>query len=91
MSLVSCGLKDDDNGALGGTGDKPSINYTNEGTDNYRCYKSTTLKHAGAIVKVVFENPTESEKSKERAPAVFAFFSDKEKEAFFDILHLVRI
>ena len=64
LSLVSCGLKDDDNGALGGTGDKPSINYTNEGTDNYRCYKSTTLKHAGAIVKVVFENPTESEKSK---------------------------
>ncbi len=64
LSLVSCGLKDDDNGALGGTGDKPSIDYTNEGTDNYRCYKSTTLKHAGAIVKVVFENPTTSDKSK---------------------------
>ena len=64
LSLVSCGLKDDTNKAMGGTGDKPTIDYENTGTENYRCYKSTSLKHAGAIVKVVFENPEASGISK---------------------------
>lgn len=64
LSLLSCGLKDDNNKAMGGTADKPKIEYENTGSENYRCYKATTFSHAGAIVKVVFENPTESEKSK---------------------------
>ena len=59
LTLVSCdGLlnKDDDAGAITGSGKKYKVSYKNEETDAYRAYKATKLKHAGALVKVTFDS-----------------------------------
>lgn len=58
LTFVGCdGLlqKDDTEGAIKGAGTKYTVEYNNEGTDAYRAYKATTLKHAGALVKVTFD------------------------------------
>lgn len=55
LSLASCGMKDDDEGAITGAGNTYKVKYENSDKDNnYRAYKSTTFKHAGALVKVTF-------------------------------------
>ncbi len=55
LSLASCGLKDDEEGAITGSGNTYKVKYENSNKDdNYRAYKSTTFKHAGALVKVTF-------------------------------------
>jgi hypothetical protein len=59
LTLVSCdGLlnKDDDAGAIKGSGKKYKVSYNNEETVAYRAYKATTLKHAGGLVKVTFDS-----------------------------------
>ena len=60
LSLASCdGLlpKDDTEGAITGSLKNYKVSYTNESTTNpYRAYKATTLKHAGALVKVTFDS-----------------------------------
>ena len=59
LTLVSCdGLlnKDDDAGAIKGSGKKYKVSYNNEETVAYRAYKATTLKHAGGLVKVSFDS-----------------------------------
>lgn len=60
LSLVSCdGLlnKDDEAGAIKGSGKKYKVSYKNESADKpYRAYKATTLKHAGGLVKVTFDS-----------------------------------
>ena len=68
LSLVSCGLKDDDpEGAITGSGSNYKVNYTNPSTkdkDYYRAYNTTSLRHSGALVKVTFDNPSECKNSK---------------------------
>ncbi len=68
LSLVSCGLKDDDpEGAIKGSGSKYTVSYTNSSTkaqDYYRAYNTTTLKHSGALVKVTFDDPSVCKNSK---------------------------
>jgi hypothetical protein len=55
--FTSCGEEDDDTeGAISGSGKNYSINYTNSGTDIYRCWNTTSFKHEGELVKVVFNN-----------------------------------
>ncbi len=59
LSLVSCdGLlnKNDEAGAIKGSGKKYKVSYNNETADAYRAYKATTLKHAGGLVKVTFDS-----------------------------------
>jgi len=59
LALVSCdGLlnKDDDAGAIKGSGKKYKVSYKNETEVAYRAYKATTLKHAGGLVKVSFDS-----------------------------------
>lgn len=59
LTFVGCdGLlqKDDTEGAITGSGKKYKVEYKNEGTDAYRAYKATTMKHAGALVKVTFDS-----------------------------------
>ena len=59
LSLVSCdGLlnKNDEAGAIKGSGKKYTVSYNNETTNAYRAYKATTLKHAGGLVKVTFDS-----------------------------------
>ena len=59
LSLVSCDAllkKDDTEGAITGSGKKYKVEYKNETDDAYRAYKATSLKHAGALVKVTFDS-----------------------------------
>jgi len=59
LTLVSCdGLlnKDDDAGAITGSGKKYKVSYENEEDVAYRAYKATKLKHAGCLVKVTFDS-----------------------------------
>lgn len=58
LSLASCGIKKDDpEGIIKGTAGNYSVNYKYEGdsTDTYRAYKPTGFQHAGALVKVTFD------------------------------------
>ena len=64
FGVFSCKMADDEEKAMGGTADKPTVEYENKNNENYRCYRSTSFSHAGAIVKVIFENPETSGKSK---------------------------
>ena len=68
ISLTGCMPKDDDDNAIKKGIGKFSIDYTYEkaadGEDNYRAYRPTSLKHAGALVKLVFKADGDPEKSK---------------------------
>ncbi len=55
---------DDVEGAITGSNDNYSITKTNDTETAYRAYKLTALKHAGALVKITFKNPTEAGSSK---------------------------
>jgi len=63
FALTGC-LQDDTEKAIKGSGSKYSIDYTNEGKDNYRAYKSTGISHAGALVKVTFDKDCDAGVSK---------------------------
>lgn len=61
--FTSCTEDDDDTeGAISGSGKNYSINYTNSGTDIYRCWNTTSFKHEGELVKVVINNQSSSTK-----------------------------
>ena len=47
---------DDTAGAISGSNQNYTVNYTNNGDSLYRAYKETALKHAGAIIKVTFDS-----------------------------------
>ncbi len=68
MSLVGCIPNDDTENIIKGANGKYKVDYTYDGTEDvrltYRAYKSTTLSHAGALVKVVINKNTDSGNSK---------------------------
>jgi hypothetical protein len=64
LALVGCKTNDDTQNAIGGKNNNYDIDWTNEGTDAYRAYKSTSLKHAGALVRVTFKAPEAGNYSK---------------------------
>lgn len=47
---------DDTENVIKGSNDNYTINHTNNESVNYRAYKETALKHAGALVKVTFND-----------------------------------
>jgi len=55
IGFASCKQADDPKDAIDGSGNKYSIDHENTETENYRAYKSTSLKHSGALVKVKFD------------------------------------
>ncbi len=57
LTIVGCKTSDDTEHAITGSNNDYSVDYTNGGSDAYRAYESTAMKHAGALVKVTFENP----------------------------------
>ena len=57
VSFTSCGEDDDDekDAISKGNSDSFSIAYTNEDSSVYRGYKTTSLKHSGALTKVTMD------------------------------------
>ena len=64
IGFVSCKTSDDSQKAINGSGNNYDIDFTNDGDTNYRAYESTSLKHAGALVQVKFNDPDPSNFSK---------------------------
>ena len=65
LAFVGCKTVDDEEGAIQGKNNDYSVDWENKDTENnYRAYKSTSLKHAGGLVKVTFENPEDDNFSK---------------------------
>ena len=65
VGFASCKMSDDEENAIKGSGNDKEINHTNESeNDSYRAYISTNLKHAGALVKITFEEPSNDNFSK---------------------------
>ena len=56
FGFASCKQDDDPNGMITGSNNNYAIDYTNESTTEIsRGYNTSTLKHAGALVKITFE------------------------------------
>ncbi len=64
LGFAGCKVEDDELGAISGSGNNYSVDFTQEGTDSYRAYCSTAMRHAGALVKVTFEDPKAGNYSK---------------------------
>ena len=64
IGMISCKNTDDTKKAIEGSGSNYSIDYTEEDGQNYRAYKSTAMNHAGALVKITFDNPENDNYSK---------------------------
>ena len=64
IGFAGCKQVDDVNEAITGKNNDYAVDYENTSDENYRAYKSTSLKHAGALVKVTFESPDENNFSK---------------------------
>ena len=90
FALTGC-LQDDTEKAIKGSGSKYSIDYTNEGTENYRAYKSTGLSHAGGLVKVTFDKECDADVSK--MGVIFGLEErkvDKKKLRDFNIIGIAK-
>ena len=61
LALAGCALKDDPKGVIKGGNGSWSVNYTfndaETADDTYRAYKPTGIQHAGALIKVTFNDP----------------------------------
>jgi len=64
LAFVGCKTSDDTEHAITGSNNDYAVEYTNEGEKDYRAYESTAMRHAGALVKVTFENPEAGNYSK---------------------------
>ena len=56
IGFVGCKQVDDPKEAITGSNNDYSVDYENTDGENYRAYKSTGMNHAGALVKVKFDN-----------------------------------
>jgi uncharacterized lipoprotein NlpE involved in copper resistance len=69
---------DDTQGAIKGSNDNYTVEYTNSSTsDAYRAYKETTLNHAGALIKVTFNS---ANVSTSKMGVIFDLKDDDENE-----------
>ena len=84
LSMAGCKMTDDEEKAITGSGKTKSINKQNDTDDNYRAYISTDFKHAGALVKVTFEDPDEAGFSK--MGVIFDLCENKDKSKNFYII-----
>ena len=86
LSLASCGkIEDDDKDAIKGSGTSYSIDYKNESGNKYRAYKSTSLNHAGALVKIKFDNGTDATAGTSKMGVIFNLKEVDGKKNFFII------
>ena len=86
LAFVGCGAGDDDDTekAITGSGKKYTVSFTNETGDEYRAYKTTTLKHAGALVKVTFNNADKPATfGTSKMGVIFNLKEDGEKREFY--------
>ena len=60
LGLMSC-VNGDPNGMIKGSGSTYTIDYTNEADTVSRGYKKTAMQHAGGLVKVSFEEGSDSD------------------------------
>lgn len=96
ISLTGCMPKDDDDNAIKKGIGKFSIDYTYEkaadGEDNYRAYRPTSLKHAGALVKLTFKG--EEDPGSSKLGIIFGLVEKKEgkevKTRDFNIIGLAK-
>ena len=86
IGLAGCKQIDDEKKAIDGSGNNYSVDYTNDGTGTYRAYKSTSLKHAGALVKVTFNEPNANNASK--MGLIFDLHENADKSKSFYIIGL---
>ncbi len=56
IGFAGCKQVDDVNEAITGKNNDYAVDYENTSSDIYRAYKSTSLKHAGALVRVKFDS-----------------------------------
>ena len=77
IGFASCGISDDPENAITGSGNNYKVDYENTDTVNYRAYESTDLKHAGALVKVTFDN---KDVGKSKMGVIFGLQEDKKTD-----------
>jgi len=85
-SFIGCKQVDDEKKAIDGSNNDYSIDWENLGDENYRAYKSTSLNHAGALVKVTFTDPKDDNYSK--MGVIFDLHDDANKAKEFFIIGL---
>ena len=87
LSLASCGkIKDDENNAIKkNSSTKYSIDYENSSSSRYRAYESTSLNHAGALVKVKFDKGTDSVAGASKMGVIFNLKEADGKKNFYII------
>lgn len=99
ISLTGCMPKDDDNNAIKKGVGKYYINYTYEkaadatgdSAKNYRAYRSTGLKHAGALVKLTFKANEEGDPGSSKLGVIFGLTEDKTaKTRKFNIIGIAK-
>ena len=86
LNFASCKKGDDTEDAISGSNNDYGINYTNNSDSMYRAYKLTSLKHAGDLVKITFENPTECADSK--MGVIFGYQENNDGSRKFAIIGL---
>ena len=82
IGFASCKQADDPKDAIDGSGNKYSIDHENTETDNYRAYKSTSLKHSGALVKVKFDK---KDVGLSKMGVIFDLHENKDAKEFYII------
>ncbi|MCR4733480.1 MAG: hypothetical protein K5829_00535 [Treponema sp.] len=68
---------DDTEGAISGSGQKYTLEYTNTDESAYRSYKETAMKHVGALIKVTFDS---ADVGKSKMGVIFDLKEDDENE-----------
>lgn len=87
LSLASCGkIEDDkDNIIKKNTPYTYSIDYSNNSGENKRAYESTSQNHAGALVKVTFDNGTNATAGTSKMGVIFDLKESEGKTNFYII------
>ena len=78
IGFASCGISDDPENAITGSGNNYKVDYENTDTEMYRAYETTDLKHAGAIVKVTFDK---KDVGKSKMGVIFGLQEDKKDDS----------
>lgn len=80
LALAGCIQNDDTEEAITkNSATKYTVDYKNEGTDLYRAYETTTARHAGALVKITFEE-SETPHTKNKMGLIFNLKETKDKK-----------
>ncbi len=81
MAFFGCKMIDDSKGAIKGWGNNYTVDFENDTTEQYRAYNSTSMNHAGALVKVTFKDVEAGNYSK--MGAIFDLEEKDGKRSFY--------